>query len=326
MINHARPRNERFDITIAGEINLDLILYGLPESLPVERELLASGFALTLGSSSAILAHNLATLGASVGFTTCVGGDPLGRIALDRLAESGADVFEITHDCASTGVTVLLPHGAERHILTHAGTMAELTCEELNLDYLSSARHFHLSSLFLQTGLHKGLPELLRQLKARGLSLSLDTNDDPADRWDGILHEILPLIDVLLPNEDELLRMAGASELEDALRRLGATVPMIVVKRGSRGALVFEDGMSTTVDPISVVPVDTVGAGDSFNAGFLRAYLQGQEPAVCAAAGNATGALSTLRPGGTEAFRDRELREEFLSVHWPVAARATQVR
>src|SRR5579859_6344679 len=82
----------RFDVTIVGEINLDLILYGLPQEMPVERELLASNFRVTLGSSSAIVAHNLAALGMKVGFVTRVGPDEFGRLALERLAESGVDL------------------------------------------------------------------------------------------------------------------------------------------------------------------------------------------------------------------------------------------
>ena len=312
-------RNPRLDIAIAGEINLDLILYGLPRDLPVERELLASDFQATLGSSSAILAHNMAVLGASVGFITCVGPDPLGKLALDRLAESGADLSCTLHSRTGTGtgVTVLLPHGPVRRILTYPGTMTELTCADLAVDYLASARHFHLSSLFLQTGLHPGLPALLAELKSRGLTLSLDTNDDPNDQWDGILDEVLPLVDILLPNEEELLRIAKTASLEEALDKVGATVPLLAVKRGAQGALIHECGVSTEVAPLTVTAVDTIGAGDSFNAGFLTAYLQGKPSVFCAAAGNVTGALSTQRSGGAEAFRDRHLREEFLRKFWP---------
>ena len=308
-----------FAISIAGEINLDLILYGLPQDIPVERELLASGFVTTLGSSSAILAHNMATLGVSVAFTTRVGRDEFGQLALARLAESGVDLSRTLYaeSGTGTGVTVLLPHDRERHMFTYPGTMAELTCNDLDLDYLASAGHFHLSSLFLQPGLHAGLGHLLTQLKARGLTISLDTNDDPSDEWGGILDEILPLVDILLPNENELLRIAGAASLPEALAKVGAHVPLIVVKCGSRGALVYERATSTPIPPVLVSPVDTIGAGDSFNAGFLAAYLEGNAPAFCAAAGNVTGALSTLRPGGTEAFRDSALREEFLRDHWP---------
>jgi sugar/nucleoside kinase (ribokinase family) len=181
----------KLDIAIAGEINLDLILYGLPEQMPTERELLASGFAITLGSSSAILAHNLAALGSRVGFVTKVGDDSFGDLALERLRERGVDLTRVTHG-AKSGVTLILPHGPQRHILTYLGTISELRFEDLDLDYLASARHFHMSSLFLQRGLLPHVPELFRRMKSAGLTTSLDTNDDPDDRWDGVLEEILP--------------------------------------------------------------------------------------------------------------------------------------
>ena len=135
----------KLDITIAGEINLDLILYGLPEHMPTEHELLASGFAITLGGSSAILAHNLAALGSRVGFVTKVGDDSFGALAVERLRERGVDLAGIAHG-AKSGVTLILPHGSERHILTYPGTISELRFEDLDLDYLASARHFHMSS------------------------------------------------------------------------------------------------------------------------------------------------------------------------------------
>ena len=311
---------KRFAIAIVGEINLDLILYGLPAVMPMERELLASGFTATLGSSSAILAHNMAIMGVSVAFSTCVGHDDFGQVALARLKESGVDLTHVSYseNGTGTGVTILLPHARERHILTYLGTMAELTCDDLDLDYLASARHFHLSSIFLQTGLQPGLFDLLSALKKRGLTLSLDTNDDPADEWGGVLDEILPLVDILLPNEGELVRMTKTASLEAALTKMSANVPLIVVKCGSRGALVHEGGITTLVPPLTVDAVDTIGAGDSFNAGFLTAFLEGHPSIICAQAGNVTGALSTLRNGGIEGFRDVELRLNFLHDHWPV--------
>ena len=308
---------KKFDIAIAGEINLDLILYGLSPSLPVERELLASDFQITLGSSSAILAHNLAVLGARVGFITRVGADPLGTIALDRLAESGADLSRVVRASGSTatGVTVLLHHGATRHMFTYPGTMAEMARADLDFEYLASARHFHLSSLFLHRALEKDLPQLFCDLKKAGLTISLDTNDDPDDRWEGVLHELLHYVDILLPNEQELLRIAKRDTLDEALTALEEKVPVIAVKCGRNGAMVQAGGKRFSTPAVIVAPVDTVGAGDSFNAGFLFAHLRGAGIEECACAGNITGALSTLRPGGTESFRDVQLRESFLKEH-----------
>jgi len=306
-----------FDITIAGEVNLDLILYGLDETIPLNREILATNFELTLGSSSAILAHNLAVLGRRVGFVTQFGSDPLGSIAMERLAESGADLSRCTKGApaSKTGVTILLPHGRSRRILTYPGIMFDMTVADLDLDYLASAKHFHLSSLFLLRGLHAGLPALFRELKKRGLTISLDTNDDPDDRWNGVLDQLLPYLDLLLPNDDEIRRIARRDSIDDALDVLSATVPLIAVKRGSNGALVQEGGRRFAVPGVEVQPVDTIGAGDSFDAGFLAAWLGGATPEQSAQAGNITGALSTQRPGGTEAFRDGKLMEEFLRQH-----------
>lgn len=305
-----------FDITIAGELNLDLILYGLPAEMQTERELLASDFRATLGSSSAIVAHNAAAIGARVAFTTMVGTDDFGRLALDRLHAAGVDTSHTTqHNTIATGVTILLPHGDERHILTFPGTIAELTVADLNFDFLVQARHFHLSSLYLQRGLQAGLPDLLRRLKQAGLTISLDTNDDPENRWGAPLSEVLPYVDVFLPNEDEICRMTNRSSLDDAIQALPVKIPTIVVKRGRRGARVYEQGTALDVAPLDVVPVDTIGAGDSFDAGFLRAYLLSKDTVTCARAGNVTGALSTQAPGGTEAFRDEALRDAFLGEH-----------
>jgi sugar/nucleoside kinase (ribokinase family) len=308
-----------FDIAIAGELNLDLILYGLPIEMQTERELLATDFQATLGSSSAIVGHNAATLGARVSFTTLVGADDFGRLAIDRLRAAGVDVSHASqHKSISTGVTVLLPHGDQRHILTFPGTIAELTVADLDFDFLLQSRHFHLSSLYLQRGMHVGLPDLLRRLKQAGLTISLDTNDDPEDRWGSPLLEVLPYVDIFLPNEDEICRMTHSPNLDDALQVLPVKPAAIVVKRGSRGARVYQGAQATDVAALSVVPKDTVGAGDSFDAGFIHAYLLSRDVITCARAGNITGALSTQASGGTEAFRDPAFRDSFLKKHhWP---------
>ena len=209
----------RFDITIAGELNLDLILYGLPEQLSPERELLADGMMLTLGSSSAIVAHNLATLGSRVGFQSRIGDDSLGQIALDRLRQSGVDVSRVhsVPGTITTGLTVILQHGAWRNILTYAGTIAETSWQDLDLDALADSRHFHLSSYYLQRELRPRVGELFRWLKSKGLTISLDTNDDPEDRWEGGLLEVLRYVDVFLPNEREASKVAGTEDPEAAI-------------------------------------------------------------------------------------------------------------
>ena len=304
----------KLDITIAGEINLDLILYGLPEQMPTERELLASGFAITLGSSSAILAHNLAALGSRVGFVTKVGDDAFGTLAVERLRERAVDLAGIAHG-AKSGITLILPHGTQRHILTYPGTISELRFEDLDLDYLASARHFHMSSLFLQRELLPHVPELFRRMKSAGLTTSLDTNDDPDDRWDNILEEILPHVDILLPNEREAMKMSRTDDVETALSRLAQKVETVVVKLGASGAVAIRDGHRFSAPAVPVTVIDLVGAGDSFDAGLLHQFLRGADLTTCLAYGNLCGAFSTTDCGGTEAFRDETRMQEFLRRH-----------
>lgn len=312
----------RFDVTIAGELNLDLILYGLPSELPPERELLADRMALTLGSSSAIVAHNLAALGCKVGFASRIGDDPLGQIAVDRLAASGTDVSGVRRVAGQTktGLTVILQREKLRNILTYPGTIFDLSLADLDFAYLSDARHFHLSSYFLQRSLTPHVEELFRRLKAAGLTISLDTNDDPNDRWDGGLMKVLNHVDVFMPSEREIKRIAHTDDLEAALKLVAEKVPLVVVKIGEKGAIA-QRGHERIVSPaIQVDFVDPVGAGDSFDAGFLSQYVRGADLSACLRWGNLAGAFSTTRPGGTEAFRDREALQSFLHQHRAKAA------
>lgn len=307
-----------FDITIAGEINLDLILYGLPAELPLEQELLANELEVTLGSSSAITAHNLAALGSNVGFITRVGADQLGAIALDRLRAVGVDLARITHSSGSqTGLTVLLTHEGPRHILTYPGCMAEMSLAHLDLDFLKSARHFHLSSYFLHRALLPDIPALFKELKQAGLTISLDTNDDPANQWGDGIDRVFPYVDVLMPNEREACKLAGTENFEDAVETLLESIPLLVVKRGGHGATAYTATEQISVAAIPVEVIDPVGAGDSFNAGFLHKWMQEKPLAECLAYGNLAAACSTTKPGGTEAFRDESYWKNFFSAHAP---------
>lgn len=293
----------RFDITLAGETNLDIILYGLPEELPLEQEFLADDLMVTLGGSTSITAHNLSALGSKVGLITRVGDDALGEVALDRLRAAGVDL-NVTHSTKfRTGLSVLLQHAARRRILTYAGSMGEMSFEDIDLDYLASARHFHSCSFFLQRGWIERIPEVLQHLKAAGLTISMDTNDDPADRWQEGIQDALRFVDVFLPNEREACKITGVEDVEEALHRLAEVVPNVVVKVGAKGALAISNGRRYTAPAQKVKVVDAVGAGDSFDAGFLHKYVSGAPFEECLASGNSSAAHSTTEPGGTEAFR-----------------------
>lgn len=306
----------RFDITLVGEANSDLMLYGLPDALPPERELLANKMAMLLGGSPAITAHNLAALGSRVGLITSYADDVFARLCLDDLATAGVDLSRTVRAPAgiNTGVTVFLQHATSRRALTYLGTTTTLRFCDLDLNYLKAARHFHLSSFFLQRELMQDMPKLFAELKRAGLSISLDTNDDPAGLWAGPISEALCYVDILMPNEHEASALADTTDFESAVRKLVELVPLLVVKRGSRGALLQQGKERHAVPALAVGVVDTVGAGDSFNAGFLHGYVNGKPLTHCLHLGNLSGTLSTTAVGGTTAFRDRQSINKFFDL------------
>jgi sugar/nucleoside kinase (ribokinase family) len=304
---------KRFDISVVGELNADLILYGLPATLEPEREHLAGDFGMTLGSSSAIFAHNISLLGSRVGFTSRIGSDPLGKFCVERLQESGVDISGVkVLSGKTTGVTVILPLGKQRQILTYLGTTLDLQFAHLDLNYLRSASHFHLSSFFLLRGLRPRIPDLFSQMKQSGLTTSLDTNDDPEDVWADDVKSVLKNVDIFLPNEREACKLTGAKVVQDALEALSRLAPIVVIKCGPKGVIAKRGKNQFHSPSLSVEPVDTVGAGDSFNAGFLHKFILRCNLEECLEYGNAVAALSTTRSGGTEALRDRQHRESFL--------------
>jgi sugar/nucleoside kinase (ribokinase family) len=305
----------QFDITVVGDTNIDLLLNGLPEDLPPERELAVQEMALALGGSAAITAHNLAALGARVGLVTALPEDLFALSCIEQLHSAGVDLGRRVSSQESTGVTVLLQHTHFRRAFTYPGSAGKLRFADLDLAYLRRARHFHLSSFFLQRELRDNVPRLLANLKHAGLSTSLDTNDDPWDEWSGPIAESLQYVDVLMPNEREACRLSGEADLNRAIATLRRAVPILVVKRAALGAMVFHGEESLALPRIDVESRDAVGAGDSFNAGFLYGYVNRCSLAQCLELGNLSGAYSTTQAGGVAAFRDRSAMQDFFARH-----------
>jgi sugar/nucleoside kinase (ribokinase family) len=291
-----------FDILVAGEINPDLILSGnvTPEFGQVEK--LVDSATLTVGSSSAIFACGAARLGLKVAFTGICGADIFGRFMLNELSLRGVDVSGVIIDpLLPTGLSVILngPLG-DRAILTHPGAIKHLRAEQVTPDRLQTARHLHVASYFLQTALQPGLPGLFQRAHALGLTTSLDSNWDPSGEWRGF-DELLGRVDVFLPNEKEALAISGLPTVEAAARALAQKSRLVAVKQGAHGALACCGDVLIRVQALPVQVVDTVGAGDTFDAGFLHGFLNDWSLERTLSLAAACGSLSTRRAGGTSA-------------------------
>jgi len=288
-----------FDLLVAGEINPDLVLTGdvVPAFGQVEK--LVDSASLSIGSSSAIFACGAARLGLKVGFVGVCGDDLFGRFMLDEMTRRGVDVAPVIVDSSTpTGMSVILSAQSDRAILTHVGCMDRLRADQVPDSLLSRSRHLHVASYFLQTALQPGLPDLFRRARSLGLTASLDPNWDPSGAWRGF-DALLPLLDVFLPNENEALALTGAPSTEEALARLAKQCPTVAVKLGPRGALAARGAETARTASLPVKVVDTTGAGDSFDGGFLYGFLNGWSLERALRLGAACGSLSTRAAGGT---------------------------
>ena len=300
-------------ILVAGEINADLICQGYREFPRPGREVLVDQFAMTLGSASAICAAGLARLGSATSFIGKVGADLWGDYCVDFLERLGVDTSLVMKNPAlQTGITISVSSEADRALITYLGAIRELREEDVTDDALGRFAHLHVSSFFLQEGLRPGLERLFARAKALGLTTSLDTGFDPAEEWGPGLAEVLAVTDVFLPNEVELAAISGSDEVLESLRSLENGCTVTVAKLGAKGAAALVDGELAECPPLAVTPLDTTGAGDSFNAGFLHAWTRGEPVEVCLRAGVFAGGRSTEAMGGTGGQPDGASLEAYL--------------
>lgn len=301
------------DIAVVGDLNVDLVLTGLT-ALPAYRELrLAKGMRFVLGGSSGIFACNVARLGAKVGFVGEIGEDELGDFLVRRLEERGVDTSHIIRDRNErTGICISMSFPEEYAMVSFPGIRLAFGAEDVDFEYIKKARHLHLSGFYLLPAMWPGAAELFREAKQAGLSTSLDPDHDSSGKWDGGIREVLPYVDYFLPNEHEAMCITGAGDLETAASRLRGLAATTVIKLGPEGVLVVSGSTTVSAPAFRITPVDTTGAGDSFNAGFLFQRLQGAPLEQCIRWGNACGALSTQGLGGTEGFPNPAEVERFL--------------
>jgi len=301
----SRPRagSRDLDLLVLGEVNPDVVVRAAdPRPVFGQVERVVDEIALTVGSSSVIFACGAARLGLRVAFAGIVGDDPLGRFMIAAMTERGVDAAAVrVHPTASTGASVILSAPGDRAILTALGTMPLLRVDDVPAGLLARAGHVHVGSFFLLDALRPDLPALFARVRAGGGTTSLDGNWDPSGDWDRGLRAVLPLTDVFFPNAAEAARITGREDPAAAAGALVATgARAVAVKLGPDGALAADSaGRLERVAALAVVPIDTTGAGDSFDAGFLAGMLRGRSLRGCLELAVACGSLSTLGVGGT---------------------------
>jgi len=304
---------QAYEIAVIGELNVDLVASGLKSEPKLGREIIADDFEITLGSASAIFASGISRLGRSVTFVSQVGNDEFGRFCMDTLAGKGISTDNISiSNKSKTGVTVVLSTPKDRALVTYLGAIAELSLKDIRLDILDAHRHLHLTSYYLQTALQPDFAGLIRAAKAKKLTTSFDPNSDPDQARNDNVFEVIKETDILFVNEPEAKLLTDQDDVHAACRSLGELCPLVVVKLGANGSIAYRNGKFEAAEGFKVNAVDTTGAGDSFAAGFVHAFLDGADLQRCLTVGNACGALSTLGAGGTTNQPDSEKLDNFL--------------
>jgi sugar/nucleoside kinase (ribokinase family) len=294
------------DVTVLGELNIDLLFNEMNQFPETGKEILSNDMELSLGSSSAIFAANLSALGTRVQFMGKLGKDLFGQFILSRLEERNVNTNPIIIDPkGTTGATVVLNKGQDRAMVTHPGAMATFRQEDINWNIINESRHLHISSIFLQPEINKHILSILHLAKAAGLTTSLDPQWDPTEKWNLPLGEMLPLLDFFMPNEKEICLLTGSASLTEAISSLSPLNSTLVIKMGEKGSLVVNAHYQRLLT-VQKTPnfIDAIGAGDSFNAGFIHKWLNGASLESCQEFGNACGAFSTTHAGGINAFNN----------------------
>lgn len=287
------------DLLVIGDVNPDLIVsggnleprYGQVETLVERADLVAGG-------SASITAIGAARLGLRVGVCGVVGDDAAGRLMSDCLADVDTGHLRID-PVLSTGMSVIFTRRDDRAILTAPGTISALSPHDLEALPDVPARHVHAASYYLMSDSYRrALPGAFRRFRECGATTSIDTNWDPAEEWD--LDAVFDDLDLFLPNRAEIRAVTRRGSIDEAMVRIAAKGPAVAVKLGPKGAATLVDGEAVHVAAPAVPEfVDAIGAGDSFNAGYLAARLSGANPLDCLRLGVAAGTLSTRSAGGT---------------------------
>ena len=296
--------NKKYDVIVTGELNVDLILNGLPEMPQPGKEIFAQHMTLQMGSSAGIIACNLASLSLNVAFIGKTGKDTYGQFIRTRLREKGVNTDMVLQDIALvTGASIALQHEGDRAMITYAGAMEHLTIADIPFEEFKNARHFHFCAYFFQPRMQESLPLLFRAARAAGCSTSFDMQTDPNDKWEIDYQSILPYVDIFLPNENEILKITKKATTDEAIAEIKKYTKILAVKLGEKGSVLVYDDQKIYQPAYRIANVvDAIGAGDSFDAGFIYQYLNNAPLEDCQQFGNMMGAFSTTAAGGTAAF------------------------
>lgn len=297
---------KKWDVYILGDINIDLIIPDVTNVPPPGQERETGDMATTIGGGAALFALGLGRLGLHPVFQGVVGNDVYGRYLREYLISQNVDVslLEMREEC-KTGITLSFTNQTDRSFLTMRGGNAEVSVSMIDIEMVKKARHFHLTGYAGAKNHHEYLTVLRRIKEETATTVSLDLGWDVTNQWNPQIYELFPYIDVLFMNELEALGYSGKTSAKEAGQDFAGHCKTVALKLGGRGSAAFSGQTVYRKDSYAVKAIDTTGAGDCFNAGFIYGFLAGASLEQCLTYGNACGALSVTGWGGNTNFPDK---------------------
>jgi sugar/nucleoside kinase (ribokinase family) len=303
------PALQKAKVVVIGELFVDHIFSEFNSFPKLGEESFARRYHKEVGGGAAITACALAKLGVEVAVIGAVGRSD-GRWVFHRLASYGVDCSGLQFEPAEpTGVTMSASTREERAFFTYYGANHRLVSMLQNREtsrLLAGVRHVHFACA-LDSETEGPLQSAIRR-KAR-TSIDVQSHMSWLTRPESL--QILRCCDIFFPNEREAGWISSAVEPHDILHKLHERgLKGVGLKLGGKGAALLWHGRQFLTDPYPVETLDTTGAGDCFNAGFIYAWLRGDSPPRCLEVANICGALSTRALGGIAGFPTRDELQE----------------
>lgn len=303
----------KWDAFIYGDVNVDIVIPGV-ENFPLPgQEDVVNIMNTYVGGGAALFTLGLGKLGLNPVFQGTVGDDCYGRFIIDEFTKMNVDssLLKISNK-NKTGISISFTNEKDRSFLTYRGTNDEINLDYVALDNVNNSRHIHLTG-YLGTKNHNQYLSLLKKIKKlKDTTVSFDVGWDDSGEWYEGIYQLFPYIDVLFMNETEAIHYGRKATALEAITDFSKYCSIVVAKLGKSGSIAIMDGNVYESKPYQVTAVDTTGAGDSFNAGFIYGFLKGKTITDSLKCGNGCGALSVTAFGGNTGFPKEEELMKFI--------------
>lgn len=304
---------KKWDVYVYGDVNIDIVIPGVEKFPEPGQEDEVDVMETFVGGGAALFTLGVGKLGLHPVFQGEVGDDCYGELIRKKFRESNVDDSLLkTSDTQKTGISLSFTNERDRSFLTYRGTNDKICIEAVDVEQVKNASHIHVTG-YAGSVNHDSYARFLKRVKEEtNATVSFDVGWDSTGEWNPDIYQLFPYIDVLFMNETESVHYSRKETALEAARDFAKHCGLVVIKLGKQGSMAVKGEELYEAASYKVDAIDTTGAGDSFNAGFIYGFLRGKSVADCLKCGNGCGALSVTALGGNTGFPVEEELTNFI--------------